>query len=154
MSKFISGNRSRQTGVSSVHVQLNPNRCSRHPTDVVLLQGKRVTDVVNRIHVAVPRARDGKARPPVIPAGVQVAKVGQRTSAANRKLQKDIQVWGGRGRRPGLTIRFSALKGGKWISVSCSAGCVVVSNGASSESHCVSSERILRIALTTSRHPC
>ena len=65
------------------------------------LQGKRVTDVVNRIHVAVPRARDGKSRPPVIPAGVQVAKVGQRTSAANRKLQKDIQVRGS-----GLNIGF------------------------------------------------
>ena len=70
-------------------------------TPALLLQGKRVTDVVNRIHVAVPRARDSKARPPVIPAGVQASKVGQRTSAANRKLQKDIQVRG-----PGRNIGF------------------------------------------------
>ena len=43
------------------------------------------------MHVAVPKSRDGRARPPVIPPSVRAA---QRSAgqAAARKLQKDIQV--------------------------------------------------------------
>lgn len=39
------------------------------------MQGKRVADVTNRMHVALPKPRDGKARPPVIPPSVAVAQV-------------------------------------------------------------------------------
>ncbi len=58
----------------------------------VLLQGKRVADVSNRMHVALPKPRDGVARPPVIPASVLAAQAGQPRAAPPRKLQKDIQV--------------------------------------------------------------
>jgi hypothetical protein len=34
------------------------------------LSGRRAPDVAGRLHVAVPKQRDGMARPPVIPAGV------------------------------------------------------------------------------------
>jgi hypothetical protein len=33
----------------------------------VKMKGKKMSDVVNRIYVAEPRARDHKERPPVIP---------------------------------------------------------------------------------------
>lgn len=52
------------------------------------MQGKRMTDVSNRMHVALPKPRDGVSRPPVIPASVAV---GQH-KPSTRKLQKDIQV--------------------------------------------------------------
>lgn len=31
--------------------------------------GKRINDVLNRIHIAMPKQRDNSARPPVIPPG-------------------------------------------------------------------------------------
>lgn len=55
------------------------------------LQGKRVGDVVNRIHVAMPRARDGLARPPVIPPGVAEARA-RRDAGEKRKKEKDLQA--------------------------------------------------------------
>jgi nucleolar GTP-binding protein len=36
----------------------------------VKMKGAKVQDVLNRLHVAVPQARDGKARPPVLPPGM------------------------------------------------------------------------------------
>lgn len=48
-------------------------------------------DVVNRIHVAMPRARDGMARPPVIPPGVAAARA-RREAGEKRKTEKDLQA--------------------------------------------------------------
>lgn len=48
-------------------------------------------DVVNRIHVAVPKARDGVARPPVIPPGVAAARA-RRDAGEKRRTEKDLQV--------------------------------------------------------------
>lgn len=59
--------------------------CSRH-------QGKRVADVVNRIHVAVPKARDGLDRPPVIPPGVAEARARRDAGEKLRITEKDLQV--------------------------------------------------------------
>ncbi|KAL4419380.1 hypothetical protein ABPG77_002907 [Micractinium sp. CCAP 211/92] len=56
----------------------------------VKLKGKRVGDVVNRIHVAMPRARDGMARPPVIPPGVAAARA-RREAGEKRRTEKDLQ---------------------------------------------------------------
>lgn len=56
------------------------------------LQGKRVADVTNRMHVALPKPRDGVSRPPVIPSSVLAAQGGQPKAAAPRKLQKEVQV--------------------------------------------------------------
>ncbi len=52
--------------------------------------GKRIADVVNRMHVAVPKARDGHTRPAVIPAGVAEARA-RRAAGDKRKTEKDLQ---------------------------------------------------------------
>ncbi|KAL4439792.1 hypothetical protein ABPG75_002793 [Micractinium tetrahymenae] len=56
----------------------------------VKLKGKRVGDVVNRIHVAMPKARDNMSRPPVIPPGVAEARA-RREAGEKRKTEKDLQ---------------------------------------------------------------
>ena len=60
------------------------------------LAGKRIGDVLNRMHVAVPKARDGAARPPVIPPSVAAARAAAAAAAAGaakakRKTEKDLQ---------------------------------------------------------------
>ncbi|KAK9828781.1 hypothetical protein WJX72_002049 [[Myrmecia] bisecta] len=58
----------------------------------VKLQGKRINDVVNRIHVAVPQARDNASRPPCIPPSVAAARALKDAGAAPaRKTEKDMQ---------------------------------------------------------------
>ncbi|DBB16598.1 hypothetical protein WJX82_000424 [Trebouxia sp. C0006] len=54
------------------------------------LQGKRIKDVVNRMHVAQPQARDGVSRPPVIPAGVAQARAA-RDGSYKPPTEKDLQ---------------------------------------------------------------
>lgn len=54
-------------------------------------QGKRVGDVVNRIHVALPKPRDNLSRPPVIPPGVEAARA-RRDAGEKRKTEKDLQA--------------------------------------------------------------
>ena len=46
------------------------------------------------MHVAMPKKRDGRSRPPVIPPSVLAAKQSGQTvtSGSGRKLQKDIQA--------------------------------------------------------------
>ena len=57
------------------------------------LQGKRINDVVNRMHVAMPKARDAMARPPVIPGSVAAARgQPQVPAAAKRQTERDLQV--------------------------------------------------------------
>ncbi|MCO5581968.1 hypothetical protein L7F22_035857 [Adiantum nelumboides] len=50
------------------------------------MKSKKINDCLNRIHVAVPRPRDAKERPPCIP---QAVLEGQAT--AERKLEKDLE---------------------------------------------------------------
>lgn len=82
-----------------------------------VLQGKRVGDVVNRIHVAVPKARDGLARPPVIPPGVAEARA-RRAAGEKRRTEKDLQVGAalspecGQGAGGGLGLRAPRAAGG------------------------------------------
>lgn len=52
--------------------------------------GKRISDVLNRIHVAQPKQRDATARPPVIPPGVAEARA-RRAAGERKKLQRDYQ---------------------------------------------------------------
>ncbi|GFH19387.1 nucleolar GTP-binding protein 1 [Haematococcus lacustris] len=56
----------------------------------VKVAGKRINDVLNRIHIAMPKPRDGSARPPVIPAGVAEARA-RRAVGEKKKLQKHFQ---------------------------------------------------------------
>lgn len=57
--------------------------------------GKRITDVLNRMHVAVPKSRDSNVRPPVIPPSVLAAREAAAAAAAKqqqkRKTEKDLQ---------------------------------------------------------------
>ena len=48
-------------------------------------------DVVNRMHVAMPQARDKLARPPVIPSGVAQARAA-REGGFKVPTEKDLQV--------------------------------------------------------------
>lgn len=71
------------------------------------LQGKRIKDVVNRMHVAVPQARDRVSRPPVIPAGVAQARAA-RDAGYKPPTEKDLQVHSHSGRDThGPCIYFS-----------------------------------------------
>mmetsp|Transcript_20120 Transcript_20120/g.43823 ORF Transcript_20120/g.43823 Transcript_20120/m.43823 type:complete len:675 (+) Transcript_20120:351-2375(+) len=51
---------------------------------------KRINDVVNRIHIAQPKPRDGVSRPPVIPPGVAEARA-RRAAGERRKTEKELQ---------------------------------------------------------------
>lgn len=58
------------------------------------LAGKRIGDVLNRMHVALPKPRDNAARPPVIPPSVAAARAAAAAAAAakpKRKTEKDLQ---------------------------------------------------------------
>lgn len=67
--------------------------------------GKRIGDVLNKIHVAQPKPRDGVrpgSRPAVIPAGVAEARA-RRAAGEVKKTERDMQEehggagggWGG-----------------------------------------------------------
>ena len=56
----------------------------------VKLKGKRAPDVANRIHVSMPKHRDGVSRPPVIPAGLEQARA-RREAGERRRTEKDLQ---------------------------------------------------------------
>ncbi|CAG4964166.1 unnamed protein product [Colias eurytheme] len=53
------------------------------------MRTKKVDGILNRLHVAVPTPRDGKARPPVIPPGV-LAK--REKEGRKRKLEREIEL--------------------------------------------------------------
>ncbi|CAI5496377.1 unnamed protein product [Closterium sp. Naga37s-1] len=55
------------------------------------MRSKRVEDVANRIHVAMPRPRDSKPRPPVIPQAVLDRQAKGVKPSEGRKLEKDYQ---------------------------------------------------------------
>ncbi|EFJ25861.1 hypothetical protein SELMODRAFT_231970 [Selaginella moellendorffii] len=54
------------------------------------MKSKKLEDVRNRIHVAMPRPRDTRERPPVIPAGVLEARAAAPPRAP-RRLEKDLE---------------------------------------------------------------
>lgn len=54
------------------------------------LNSKRVHDVADRLHVAVPKQRDAVSRPPCIPAGVEEARK-KREAGERKKTEKDLQ---------------------------------------------------------------
>lgn len=56
----------------------------------VKLKSKRVHDIGARIHVAMPKVRDGAARPPVIPPSV-LARRAAAAPAARRAAEHDLQ---------------------------------------------------------------
>ncbi|KAJ1527199.1 hypothetical protein ONE63_008730 [Megalurothrips usitatus] len=55
------------------------------------LKTKKVEGVLNRLHVAMPAQRDGKARPPCIPEKVLEKKNEMEVESVRRKLEKEIE---------------------------------------------------------------
>lgn len=56
------------------------------------MKGRKVTDVLNRLHVARPSQRDRKARPPCIPAAVLKKKEAMEVDEPKRKLERDLEL--------------------------------------------------------------
>ncbi|KAG5891666.1 hypothetical protein JTB14_020084 [Gonioctena quinquepunctata] len=55
------------------------------------MRTKKVDGVLNRLHVAVPKTRDDKSRPPCIPESI-LAKKQQEAEKRKRKLERDIEL--------------------------------------------------------------
>ncbi|KAG5265272.1 hypothetical protein AALO_G00240420 [Alosa alosa] len=56
------------------------------------MKGKKVHDVLNRLHLAVPNKRDNKIRPPFIPEGAALRKKAMEVDAPKRKLERDLEL--------------------------------------------------------------
>ena len=57
----------------------------------VKMKSKKINDCLNRIHVAMPKQRDQKERPAVIPQAVLDARAAEGKAAEKRKLEKDLE---------------------------------------------------------------
>lgn len=55
------------------------------------MKGKKVNDVLNRLHLAMPAKRDAKERLPFIPEGA-LKKREMETSAPKRRLERDLEM--------------------------------------------------------------
>lgn len=55
------------------------------------MQGKRIGDVVNRMHVAVPKPRDQTFRPAVIPVSVAAARA-RKDASTSKPTERELQV--------------------------------------------------------------
>lgn len=57
----------------------------------VKMKSKKMNDCLNRFHVAMPKPRDNKERPPCIPQAVLEAKAKENAAKEKRKLEKDLE---------------------------------------------------------------
>ncbi|CAJ1933216.1 unnamed protein product [Sphenostylis stenocarpa] len=57
----------------------------------IKMKSKKMNDCLNRFHVAVPKPRDQKDRPPCIPAAVLEAKAKEAAEKEKRKTEKDLE---------------------------------------------------------------
>lgn len=55
------------------------------------MKSKKINDCLNRIHVAMPKTRDGKERLPCIPQAVLDAKARVAAAKESRKLERDLE---------------------------------------------------------------
>ena len=56
------------------------------------IKGSKINSIINRIHVARPKARDDLVRVPFIPDVVRDRKKFDKTDPDRRKLQRDIEA--------------------------------------------------------------
>ncbi|KAG9459108.1 hypothetical protein H6P81_003616 [Aristolochia fimbriata] len=56
----------------------------------IKMKSKKINDCLNRFHVAIPKPRDGKERPPCIPQSVLDARE-KKIEKEKRKLEKDLE---------------------------------------------------------------
>ncbi|XP_028774029.1 nucleolar GTP-binding protein 1 [Neltuma alba] len=57
----------------------------------IKMKSKKINDCLNRFHVAVPKPRDQKERPPYIPPAVLEAKARQAAEKEKRTTEKDLE---------------------------------------------------------------
>uniref|UniRef100_A0A673AH53 Nucleolar GTP-binding protein 1 n=1 Tax=Sphaeramia orbicularis TaxID=375764 RepID=A0A673AH53_9TELE len=67
------------------------DRLLAHRVDTKV-KGKKVHDVLNRLHLAMPTKRDQKERPPFIPEGALMRRRAMEVDAPKRKLEKDLEM--------------------------------------------------------------
>ncbi|XP_048866112.1 nucleolar GTP-binding protein 1 [Brienomyrus brachyistius] len=75
-------------------MQVKTEACDKllaHRVDTKM-KGKKVHDVLNRLHLAVPTKRDQKERPPFIPEGALTRRKAMEVDAPKRKLERDLEV--------------------------------------------------------------
>ncbi|KAK2142393.1 hypothetical protein LSH36_962g00043 [Paralvinella palmiformis] len=57
------------------------------------MKGRKVNDILNRLHVSVPAKRDGKPRPPCIPENVMLKKKSMDTSnKPKQRLERELEL--------------------------------------------------------------
>ncbi|MBN3321152.1 NOG1 protein, partial [Atractosteus spatula] len=56
------------------------------------MKGKKVHDVLNRLHLAVPAKRDEKERPPFIPERALLRRKAMDVDVPKRKLERDLEM--------------------------------------------------------------
>lgn len=74
------------------------------------LKGSKINTIINRIHVAQPKARDDVVRAPHIPEAVKGRKKYDKNDPERRKLQKDIELEEG-----GAGVYNMNMKGNFWF---------------------------------------
>lgn len=52
----------------------------------------KIAKVTNRLHVAMPKKRDNKERPPYLPPTTRKRKEAKEVDAVPRKLERDLEV--------------------------------------------------------------
>ncbi|WOL19213.1 hypothetical protein Cni_G28010 [Canna indica] len=57
----------------------------------IKMKSKKINDVLNRFHVAIPKPRDTKERPPCIPPAILEARAKANVETEKRKLEKDLE---------------------------------------------------------------
>ncbi|CAL9061985.1 unnamed protein product, partial [Musa banksii] len=57
----------------------------------IKMKSKKINDCLNRFHVAIPKPRDTKERPPCIPPAVLEARAKANEEKEKRKLEKDLE---------------------------------------------------------------
>uniref|UniRef100_A0A672N433 Nucleolar GTP-binding protein 1 n=1 Tax=Sinocyclocheilus grahami TaxID=75366 RepID=A0A672N433_SINGR len=67
------------------------DRLLAHRVDTKM-KTKKVHEVLNRLHLAVPTKRDQRERPPFIPEGALLRRKAMETNAPKRKLERDLEV--------------------------------------------------------------
>ncbi|TTH23514.1 Nucleolar GTP-binding protein 1 [Bagarius yarrelli] len=75
-------------------MQVKTEACDRllvHRVDTKM-KGKKVHDILNRLHLAMPTKRDDKERPAFIPEGAVLRRKTMEVDAPKRKLEKDLEM--------------------------------------------------------------
>lgn len=79
------------------------------------MRTKKVDGVLNRLHVAIPKPRDNKERPPCIPENVLIKKLSE-ADRKKRKLTRDLELEAGDDYIVDLAKEYTDIPEGKLLS--------------------------------------